>query len=608
MRRLVLAVVASLAVALPASAGADGSAQIRLVDLGGFPLVRATAVVPAGSRPTLLEDGLRADSMQMRELGSANALMLAVDNSDSMSGAPLREAKRAAAQFLAERRGVGATGLVAFGHEALALTRPGDSKPDVARVLGSLSTDAVTGTSLFDAVELSVARLQRMSDGARILVLLTDGRDRGSRSTLAKATDSAQRANVIVYAIAAGTGADRAPLAELASATGGKVFNASDVTSLGEAYATLSSELDRTWQLSYVSRARPGDTVRLALAGFDSTRTVRIPEQGGQALIPASIVQSRYAALAVVALVSLLFAGAGLAARRRRPGSELVRLLEPHVSPDDRVEAETSPGRFEPLLAWTERSLNDLPGSKHLSRDLERSGSKLRLGHLPYLALVAAFVFGIVSMIVGAPPAIAPLLMLVGLAVPFAALRVAARRRTKAFDEQLPDVLAMIASSLRAGHGLRTALRAIVDDGTPPASQEFARVLGEERLGRPLDQAIDAMCTRIGSPDLEYVATAVNVQAQAGGSLAGLFDTLSETVRERQRHARKVHALTALGRISAIALVGMPIALGALMTLISPGYMAPLYTTSGGRVVIGICLTSMAIGSLFLKRIVSVRY
>lgn len=608
MIRLTLAAVASLAVALPASAGAGGSAQIRLVDLGGFPLVRATAVLPAGSRPTLLEDGRRADAMQMRELGSANALMLAVDNSDSMSGAPLREAKRAAAQFLAERRGVGATGLVAFGHEALALTGPGDSEPDVARVLGSLSTDNVTGTSLYDAVELSVARLQLMSNRARVLVLLTDGRDRGSRSTLARATASAQRANVIVYAIAAGAGADSAPLAELASATGGKVFNASDVTSLGETYATLSSELDRTWQLSYVSRARPGDTVRLTLAGFDSAHTVRIPGQGGHALIPSSIVQSRYAALAVVALVSLLFAGAGLAARRRRPGSELVRLLEPHVRADDRVTAETSPGRFEPLLAWTERSLNDLPGSKQLSRQLERSGSKLRLGHLPYLALVTAFVFGIVSMIVGAPPAIAPLLMLVGLAVPFAALRVAARRRTKAFDEQLPDVLSMIASSLRAGHGLRTALRAIVDDGTPPASQEFARVLGEERLGRPLDQAIDAMCTRIGSPDLEYVATAVNVQAQAGGSLAGLFDTLSETVRERQRHARKVHALTALGRISAIALVGMPIALGALMTLISPSYMTPLYTTSGGQVVIVICLTSMAIGSLFLKRIVSVRF
>jgi tight adherence protein B len=198
--------------------------------------------------------------------------------------------------------------------------------------------------------------------------------------------------------------------------------------------------------------------------------------------------------------------------------------------------------------------------------------------------------------------------MVSGLAVPFVVLRIAASRRMKEFDRQLPDVLASIASALRAGHGLRTALKGIADDGAAPASEEFRRVIGEERLGRPLAEAIDAMCERLGSRDLEYVATAVNVQAQTGGSLASLFDTLSGTVRERQRHARKVHALTALGRSSAIILVLMPIGLGGLMTLISPPYMTPLFTTSSGHVVIGICLTSMAIGALILKRIVSVRY
>ena len=116
------------------------------------------------------------------------------------------------------------------------------------------------------------------------------------------------------------------------------------------------------------------------------------------------------------------------------------------------------------------------------------------------------------------------------------------------------------------------------------------------------------MCERIGSPDLEYVATAVRVQSQTGGSLAGLFDTLSETVRERQRHARKVKALTSLGRMSAIVLVSMPVALAALMTLMSPSYMAPLYTTSSGHMLIVGCAVSMAIGSLLLKRIVSVRF
>jgi tight adherence protein B len=608
MRKLVLALTTAAAVALPATAAAADSAQVRRVDFAGFPLVRVTAVTPAGNRPVLLENGRRAGFMNARDLGSANALVLAVDNSDSMSGRPLVEAKTAAARFLAARRAEGSTGLVAFGHEALALTRLRDSKSDVAAVLESLSTDVEVGTSLYDAVRLSVARLQRMSNGSRVLVLLTDGRDRGSRNTLAQATDAAQRAHVIVYAIAAGAGADRAPLASLASATGGRLFNASDATSVGEAYATLSRELDRTWQISYMSQARPGDTIHLSLEDAGLERTVRVPDEADRTgLIPASVVESPYAALGVVALVALLLAWAVAAVRRRRPEAEIARILEPHFEPQGGAEAET-PARFESLLSWTERSMDDLPGSTRLSRELERSGVKLRLGHLPWLALGVSFVFGIVSMLVGAPAPLALLAMLVGLVAPFVALRIAGRRRTKAFDEQLPDVLATIASTLRAGHGLRIALRTIVDDGAAPASQEFARVLGEERLGRPLDQAIDAMCQRIGSPDLEYVATAINVQARAGGSLAALFDTLSETVRERQRHARKVHALTSLGRISAIALVLMPVGLGALMTLISPSYMSPIFTTSGGHILIAVCLTSMAIGSLFLKRIVSVRF
>jgi tight adherence protein B len=116
------------------------------------------------------------------------------------------------------------------------------------------------------------------------------------------------------------------------------------------------------------------------------------------------------------------------------------------------------------------------------------------------------------------------------------------------------------------------------------------------------------MCERIGSPDLEYVATAINVQSQAGGSLASLFDTLSETVRERQRHARKVRALTSMGRMSAAILLCLPFGLAALMTLIAPQYMAPLFTKSTGHVLIGICLASMTAGGLILKKIVHVRY
>ncbi len=144
-------------------------------------------------------------------------MLLAVDNSQSMTGRPLREAKRAAEEFLMGQSHAGATGLVAFAHEALALTRPDEAKSDVGRALTALAPDVQTGTSLYDAVELSAARLQRMSNGTRILVLLTDGRDLGSRSSLSEAIAAAQRANVVVYSIAAGTRADRQPLAALAT-------------------------------------------------------------------------------------------------------------------------------------------------------------------------------------------------------------------------------------------------------------------------------------------------------------------------------------------------------------------------------------------------------
>jgi tight adherence protein B len=612
MKRLVLALLAALALAAPAAAQASAPVQVRRVDAAKFPLLRVTTVVPEGSRPTLWEGDLPARFVKARPLAAAQAMLLAVDNSQSMTGRPLREAKRAAEQFLVGQHGAGATGLVAFAHEALALTRPDEAKSDVGRALAALAPDVQTGTSLYDAVKLSAARLQRMSNGTRVLVLLTDGRDLGSRSSLSEAIAAAQKANVVVYSIAAGTRADRQPLAALASATGGRLFDAEDATKLSTTYHTLSRELDRTWQLSYLSSARPGDRVRLTVrsAGESATSTLWIPQEGDNGgLIPASIARSSAAPVIIVGLAALLFGLAGAVVLRRRRKAELGRLLDSYVKASDPSDdSEERRGRFESLLDWTESSMADLPGTNRLAGTLERSGLKLRLGYVPYLGGLASLVFGVLGTIIGAPPVLVLLLMLLGFLSPLPGLMIAAHKRTKAFDRQLPDMLATIASTLRAGHGLRTALKAIVDDGAPPASEEVARVLGEEKLGRPLDQAIDAMCKRIGSPDLEYVATAINVQSQAGGSLAGLFDTLSETVRDRQRHARKVRALTALGRMSALVLVLMPIGLAALMTLISPSYMTPLYTTTGGHILMVMCLTSIAIGALILKRIVSVRY
>jgi Flp pilus assembly protein TadB/predicted lactoylglutathione lyase len=612
MRRVVTALAAAAMLALPAGASAGSPVEIRHVDFGSFPLVRVTALVPAGAHPQLIENGRRASFARARQLGSAEALMLALDNSSSMTGRPLREAKAAAHSFLSNEQRATSTGFVAFGHEALVLTRENEANGDVARTLSQIAPDPQTGTSLYDAVVLSAGRLQKMSSGTRILVLLTDGHDVGSRASLGQAISAAQHASVVVYAIAAGERADTSTLSKLVRATGGRVFDANDVSQLGAVYAALGRELDHTWQISYLSRARPGDSVSYTLRagpGADAS-TLRVPGSGGGAPgpLPARLAHSGMGAAVFVLLTALLLACAVSVVIRRRQKPEVVRLLQPHVRQRDKGAKQEASSRFQGFTAWTESALEDLPGSERLNRAVERSGMRVRPGHVPWLALAGAFVFGVIGMILGAGPLLAIVFLATGLASPFIAFRIAAARRRKAFDRQLPDVLATIASTLRAGHGLRIALRAVADDGSPPASVEFGRVLAEERLGRPLHEAIEAMCKRVASEDLDYVATAINVQSQAGGSLATLFDTLSETVRERQRHARKVRALTSMGRMSAIILVSLPFVLAALMTLISPGYMRPFYNTSTGQILIVFCLISMTIGGLLLKKIVSVKY
>ena len=130
-------------------------------------------------------------------------------------------------------------------------------------------------------------------------------------------------------------------------------------------------------------------------------------------------------------------------------------------------------------------------------------------------------------------------------------------------------------------------------------------MLTETRLGRPMDDALAEMAERVGSPNLEFVMTAVTIQRQVGGSLAGLFDMVAEAVRNRQQFARKIRSLTAMGRMSAYVLVGLPFFIAAVLTLLNPSYMAPLYDTHAGHMLMGLGCVMMAIGSLILKKIVS---
>jgi tight adherence protein B len=258
-----------------------------------------------------------------------------------------------------------------------------------------------------------------------------------------------------------------------------------------------------------------------------------------------------------------------------------------------------------PLFKATESVFGKFRHWKKLDQVLQRADVPLKVAEFAYIMLAAGLVAGFVAAFLEPPVWAIALAFVGGVSVPYLVVLHKAKKRLNAFEEQLPDILVTMAASLKAGHSFRQGMQTVVDEGMDPAAREFKRVLTEARLGRPMDDALTEMAARIGSKNFEFVMSAVTIQRQVGGSLAGLFDMVADTVRQRQQFHRKIRGLTAMGRMSAYVLVGLPFVVGSAIYLINREYMDPLLWTSTGHKLILLLLVMMGIGSAILKKIVS---
>jgi tight adherence protein B len=620
VRRTFLVSALALLVAAPA---AGAGVEIKRAQPDRYPHMTVTVRTqkPASRPPTVRENGRRVERVAARTLASDKSVVLALDRSRSMTGAPLAHAKTAMRRFVASKPRSDRLAIHAFATEALELTRFSTATIDADIALRDVAVDAIEGTALYDAIALgSKALAAETRGGARVLVVLTDGNEVSSKLSLAAAIRAARRAGVAVYPIAIESSLfSPAPLRRLAEETGGRYFGTASSASLGQVYESLASELARTWRIEYVTRARPGETAKVSASvpGLGTAETtVTLPGSGSAAgasrLVPGFLYDSALGTLLVAVLVGGLALLALVFAASARRTSWLRSRLEPHVKSLAGEETGDKTNRDRLALAAelfqaTERSFAHLRVWKALERLVERADVPLRTVQILYVSVAAAFVGGLVAAFLAMSTFVILGVMGAGAAAPTAVVWRKAKKRTKAFENQLADLLLTIAASLKAGHSFKQGIQAVVDDGEPPASMEFKRVLTEIQLGRPMDDALSAMAERVGSANFDFVMTAVTIQRQVGGSLAGLFETVAETVRERQQFARKIKGLTAMGRSSAYVLVGLPFVLAGALTLLNPEYMTPLYTTSTGHILIAVGMGSMGIGSLILRKIVAFR-
>jgi tight adherence protein B len=167
--------------------------------------------------------------------------------------------------------------------------------------------------------------------------------------------------------------------------------------------------------------------------------------------------------------------------------------------------------------------------------------------------------------------------------------------------------LQVLASALRAGHSLVGALSVVVDDCPSPSRAEFRRIIADEQLGVPLEEAFGVVVRRMENTDLQQVALVAALQRETGGNTAEVLDRVCETIRQRFELRRMVKTLTTQGRMSRWVVSLLPVGLLALITLINPEYMAPLYSNAAGRILLLIAAVMVVSGSIVIRKIVDIK-
>lgn len=243
-----------------------------------------------------------------------------------------------------------------------------------------------------------------------------------------------------------------------------------------------------------------------------------------------------------------------------------------------------------------------------LNRLLLQSGLKLGVGKLAIVcAGLFALSFGVVWVTRESFAQALGAAFFCGTVLPLYCLRIMRGRRHKAFGAQFPDAIDIIVRSLKAGHPVPVAISMVAREMPDPIGSEFGMVSDEVTYGADLETAMRSLYFRVGQDDLPLFVTAVAIQGSTGGNLSEILQNLSAIIRLRFKMRRKVKALAAEGKYSAIILSGLPIAMFAILQSMTPDFYGKVWHVEATKVVLACAAAWMLTGNYIMYRLVNFR-
>jgi tight adherence protein B len=198
-------------------------------------------------------------------------------------------------------------------------------------------------------------------------------------------------------------------------------------------------------------------------------------------------------------------------------------------------------------------------------------------------------------------------LMILGWSAPKALITSMFEKRCNRLVNQMVDGMTIMSNGIKAGQSLTQSMERVVENLSGPLPQEFSLILNKIRLGMSVEEAMIEFSERVPKQDVQMFVTAVNILKETGGNLAETFQTITSTVRERQKVEQKIQALTAMGNTQAVIVSLVPVALLGLFLVVDPNYVMPLFNRALGWVALAIMVVLQVIGLVVMRKIVNIK-
>ena len=247
-----------------------------------------------------------------------------------------------------------------------------------------------------------------------------------------------------------------------------------------------------------------------------------------------------------------------------------------------------------------------LPRREELRTRLARAGLQTSLGkYLTISAVCGLITFGLVAATGFVPMIAAAFLGLFGaVGLPYMFISFLAKRRQTKFIAHFPEAIDLMTRGIKSGLPISEAIKNAGEEIADPVGSEMRKVTDGVKMGTKLEELLWESAVQLDLQEFKFFTVSLAIQGETGGNLAETLENLSNVLRGRRQLKLKIKALSSEAKASAYIIGSLPFVMAVLIYVVNSNYIMDLFIDPRGHFLIGLGLTSFAIGAFVMYRMV----